>query len=769
MTRLLVRGGMGVPGRLSVENPVFHSSSCASLAQRRCAVSGVRLALVGLVVGAWAPAAWAQSPAANAPAATLAPVTVYGSGSALDPTIGYVAPETVTATKTDTPVIEVPQSISVVTQDQIREQGAQTLNQVLRYTSGVAPETRGSAATRLDQFTVRGFGATTFLDGLRVFGSRDALPQVDAYRLERVDVLKGPSSVMFGQGGPGGLVNQISKRPLAERLNEVEVQVGNFDYRRANFDFSGLVDDNRTFLYRLTGAGYLSDGQIDATKERRYFVSPSLTWQPDGDTRLTLLTHFQRDPHMGSYGGVPAYRSVFDAPDGIKLKPGFYDGDAGFETSDRRHHSVGYQFEHRFNDRFTVRSNARYLHAEGIYRSVYTNSGGSGTGYVDPDFLILNRSMGGTNVEMDTFAIDNHLQARFSTGALAHTALVGFDFNHLDSDTTSSLFTAAPPLDVFNPDYHMDVGPLTWSSQANQRQYQTGVYAQDQIKIERLSVLLGGRYDWARTTTDSTSLVNGVRTHTPARSEAFTGRAGLIYNFDNGVAPYVSYSESFEPQSGTGPDDKPFDPLEGTQYEVGVKYQPVGTRSLFTVAAFDIRRKNLLTAIPGCVGPRCQEQAGEVKTQGLELEARAEPVRGLSLIGNYAYMDNEYTKDEATASRPSLVGKRLTGVPRHQASVWARYQVQTGGLAGLGVGAGVRYLGSTQGDADNTFKVPAATLVDALIDYDLGRASPSLKGMNVALNVSNLFDKEYVASCLGQAWCWYGYQRSVKATLRYRW
>ncbi len=756
---------------------ISNSQMTAMTRQSPCTIA-VRLALTALSLSAvaTAQAQTAQSEAASAPnsassasAATpiLAPVTVLGNGSAFDPTVGYVARESVTATKTDTPIIEIPQSISVITQDQMREQGANTLNQILRYSAGVAPETRGSAATRLDQFNVRGFAAASFLDGMRVFGSRDALPQVDAYRLERVDVLKGPSSVMFGQGGPGGIVNQISKRPLTERLNEVEVQAGNFDYRRTNFDFSGPLDEDKTFLYRLTGSAYRSDGQIDHTKERRYFVAPSFTWQPNSDTRLTLLTNFQRDPHMGSYGGVPAIRSIFDAPDGRKLKPGFYDGDAGFEKSDRKHHSVGYQFEHRFNDTMTVRSNARYLHAEGIYRSVYTNS--SGTGYLDPDATLLNRSKGGTNVKMDVYTLDNHLQAKFNTGALQHTALFGVDFAHLDSDTRASQFNAAPPLDVFNPDYHQNIGPLTWLSQTNQRQYQTGLYAQDQIKIDKLSILMGGRYDWSRTMSDATSLVTGAKTHTPQRAEAFTGRVGMIYNFDNGIAPYVSYSESFEPQSGTDRNGRPFDPTEGEQYEVGVKYQPAGTTALFSAAAFDTRRKNLLTSIPGCVGAGCQEQTGELRTQGFEFEARAEPLRGLSVIGNYSYIDNQYTKDNASPTRPSLKGKTPYGVPTHQASAWARYQLQSGPLAGLGLGAGVRYLGTSAGSEQNTFKVPAATLVDAVIDYDLGRATPALKGVNVALNVSNLFDKEYLASCYSESWCWYGYQRSVRASLRYRW
>lgn len=715
------------------------------------------LAAIIFTMGAGAPVYAQQAETAT----QLAPVTVVGSSGEA---IGYVAEQTSTATKTDTPLIEVPQSISVITEEQMREQGAQTLNQVLRYTSGIAPETRGATASRLDQFTVRGFSATTLLDGLRVFGSRDALPQVDAYRLQQVDVLKGPSSVMFGQGGPGGVVNQISKRPTSEARNEVELQVGNFDYQRANFDFSGPVDESGVFLYRLTGSGYTSDGQLTNTEESRYFISPSFTWQPSRDTRLTLLANLQRDPDMGSYGSVPRVRTLVDAPDGYRLPADFYDGDAGFETSDRRNHSIGYDFEHRFNDAVAVRSNARYLHAEGVYRSVYSN------GYVPgSDYRLLARSKGGTDVSMDTYVIDNHLQGTFYAGSMQHTVVAGVDFAHLDSDTLASSYDATLPLDAFNPNYRQNIGSLNWVSDTNQRQYQTGLYLQDQIKIDRLSVLLGGRYDWSRTVSNGTSLTTSAPTSSATRAEAFTGRLGLIYNFDNGIAPYISYAQSFEPQSGTDANNKAFDPLEGEQYEIGVKYKPPGANTLYSVAAFDTRRNNMLTSIPGCVGSRCQEQTGELRTQGLELEARSEFARGLSLIANYSYIANEYTKDNATATRPSLEGTTPYGIPKHQASVWARYQLQGGPLAGLGVAAGARYLGTSSGGTNNAFKVPAATLVDLALDYDLERASPSLKGLSVALNVNNLLDKEYVASCYSEDWCWYGYQRSVRASLRYQW
>ena len=717
----------------------------------------------------------APAPAASSgDALVLAPVTVSGmADSALAPTVGYVARASVSATKTDTPLIETPQSVSVVTREQITEQGAQTLNQVLRYTAGVATESRGATATRLDQFTVRGFSASTYLDGLRVFGGRDALPQVDAYRLERVDVLKGPASVMYGQGGPGGVVNQVSKRPLEETLREVEVQVGNYDYRRANFDFGGPVDEEGKYLYRLVGSGYLSDGQVKDTKERRYFVAPAFTWKPNGDTSLTVLTNFQRDPDMGSYGSLSSMRTLQRAPDGIRLPADYYDGDANFEKSDRKSYSLGYVLDHRFNDTFKATQSLRWTRSEATYRSVYGASN-SNFGYLDPNYLYQQRASIATDVDVGALTIDNNMQARFNTGAFGHTVLLGFDYQHVKTDTLSG-FGSAPPLYVLNPDNHQNIPVPAFSTDATSKQYQTGLYFQDQIKIDRLSVLLGGRYDWSRTVGETTTIASGRVAPSSLNAEAFTGRLGVIYNFDNGVAPYFSYSESFEPQSGTGWQNVPFKPIEGNQYEVGIKYQPPGSATMLSFAAFDIRRENMTTTDPdpthicGTAGGRCSIQAGELRTQGIELEAKTEPLRGLTLVAAYSLMNNEYTKANPSLAGLDLKGKTPVGVPSQQASAWARYQLQDGPLAGMGVGGGVRYIGSSYANDTNTMKVPSVTLFDLMLDYDLGRVSPSLKGMQVALNVQNLFDKEYIASCSGDSWCWYGYQRSVKASLRYRW
>lgn len=711
-----------------------------------------------------------RAPAMSGETVSLAPVVVQGLGdTGTGQTFGVVASVAGTGTKTDTPLLETPQSISVITQAQMAQQGANTLNQVLRYTPGVVVETRGATATRLDQLTIRGFSATTYVDGLRVFGGRDALPQVDAYRLERVDVLKGPSSVMYGQGGPGGVVNQISKRPVDGQVNEIGVEVGTNSLWRGTADVGGRLNDDGTLLYRVVGSGYMADGQLHDTKERRYYVSPSFLWQPTVDTRLTVLTHFQHDPDMGAYGALPAMGTLYELPDGSRFSRGFYDGDKGFERSDRKNHSLGYEFEHRFNDTFKATQKLRYVHADAEYRSVYSS------GWADPGtYRYLKRGLIGTDVKFDALTVDNNLLANFSTGPFDHTALLGFDYQRVKTNTLSSSAAGSfLNLDTWNPNYDMGFTLPAFSNDQTQTQYQTGLYFQDQIKLGRLSMLLGGRYDWARTNTNATNLTTGVGRHTPQRAQDFTGRVGLLYLFDNGVAPYVSYSQSFEPQNGTGWDGKPFDPIEGEQYEVGVKYEPAGSRTLLTAAIYDLRRKNLTTTDPDptriCNGSRCSIQAGEVRTRGLELEAKTEPLDGLSVVASYSWMQNAYVKDNPNAAGVSMKGTQPAGIPKHQASAWARYELQSGALAGLGLGAGVRYLGEAWGNASNTFRVPGATLFDLGLDYDLGRYQPALKGWQASLNVANVFDKRYVASCLDEAWCWYGYDRTVKAALRYRW
>jgi iron complex outermembrane receptor protein len=701
------------------------------------------MVLTGLMVPAVAGAQEDNSGAA----VELPALTVTGQQeTALTPVTGYVANRQATGTKTDTPLIETPQSISVIPADQIRDQNAQSLNQAVRYTAGVTPETRGAVSTRYDQLTIRGFDADTYWNGLKLQSLYYAVPQLDPFLLERVEVLKGPTSVLYGQSPAGGLINQVSKRPLATPQNEVGFEFGTNNHLRGTADFTGPIDDEGKFLYRFSAVGLTEDGQFRTTENERVALAPSFTWRPDEDTSLTLFGLYQRDPESNSYGGVPPQGTVLANPLG-KIPVDFYDGDPSFEQYDRTQTSVAYDFDKRLSDTWSVRLNGRWLRTEADYDSVYANG-------LAPDFRTLFRGVATSREAMDSYTLDNQVEGRLTTGPVNHTILAGFDYQRLDGHYAPG-FGVGPTQDVFAPVYGLPIVPPA-TSRTDLKVNQYGVYLQDQLQLGGFILTLAGRSDWVESKT-------ATEFGTSRKSDqALTGRAGLTYVFENGIAPYVSYAESFTPQTGTDFFGNLFDPEEGTQYEAGVKYQPPGTNSLFTAAVFELTRSNLLTTDPD--RPGFSVQSGEARSRGIELEAKVGLTDQLDLIGAYTYLDTEYTEDN-----DGREGFRLAAIPRHQASGWAMYRMPEGSaLEGLSLGGGVRFTGSTV-NAANTFKVPSFTLVDAAVSYDLEALSPKLAGAEVSINAKNIFNKEYVASCYFGEWCAYGFERTVTAGLRYRW
>lgn len=715
----------------------------------------------------------------NGGAMELQATTISAADRADSPTgpvAGYVATRSLSGTKTDTAVIETPQSISIVTKDQMRAQNAESLNQILRYSAAVVPETRGATASRLDQLTIRGFAPSTYLDGLRVPSRRDALPQKDAFDLERVEVLRGPASVLYGQGTPSGVINMVTKRPLDTPFHEVGVEYGTFNKKRTTFDLSGPIDDQGVYAYRVAGLFDEADGQVEHTETRRQSLSSAFTWRPDEATSLTLLGHFQKDPQGASYGSVPAWGSVLHSPTGRKIDVDFYDGEKNFEKSDREYYSLGYAFEHHVDDVWTVRQNARYLRAEGVYRSLYNS-------YLRADYRTSKRSTIATDVDMDAYNLDNQLQAKFDTGPLQHTLLMGLDYQNTSTDTKAG-YGSGPDLDIFDPVYGAPVATPAFTTDATSRSEQTGVYLQEQMKWDQWVLLLGGRYDWASTDSTTKTLSSGAKSKSSLDSKAFTGRVGLVYLFENGLAPYASYAESFNPQSGTGYGGSVFKPTEGKQYEIGIKYQPPGSNSFITAAIFDLRQSNVPTIDPDpthlCGNGRCNIQDGEQQSRGFELEGKASLNDNLDITAAYAYLDNRASKSNSTAQYapvsdvgvgPAIPVKGTTtyGLPRHTASAWADYTFHDGQLKGFGAGAGARYVGSSWGDTANTLKVPGYTLFDAAVHYDIANIANPKDNLRLALNATNLANKEYVASCLSYSWCWYGSQRTVQASATYRW
>lgn len=671
--------------------------------------------------------------------------------TAIGPVNGYVARRSATATKTDTPLVETSQSISVVTRDQIDQQGAMSLNQAVRYTSGVTPKSRGAVGTRYDLLKVRGFDAVSYLNGLKLQKMNFVSPQVDPYLLERIEILKGPASVLYGQSPTGGLLNQIAKRPTDFTFGEVGVRFGNYAHRDVTFDFGGPVDKDGKVLYRLTGIAQEEDGQVDQSKSKRIAIAPAVSWLPDPDTTLTLTGLYQSDPAAGNYAGVPAKGSVLSNPLG-QIPRNFNPGEPSLEVFNRQQSQFGYFFQHRFNDQVTVRSNGQVFDTTQDYGGVYGSS-------LSANNRTLTRAYTVSHDELTSLAFDNQIETKFATGSLTHTMLTGFDVQSWDgfyrSGTISGAANGVPSIDIFAPVYGLPVAsPTLKRTDVVGTQY--GLYAQDEIRFDRWVATIAGRMDWAELTTS----VQGLSPQATA-DQAPTGRAGLLYLFDSGIAPYVSFAQSFSPQSGTDARGKAFDPEHGQQYEAGIKYQPPGYNTLFTAAVFDLTRQNLLTA--DLQNPTYSVQVGAARSRGIELEVKQSIDRTLNIVASYTYLDTVYTRDNS-----GLQGLVPVGVPHHMAALWGYYSFAPEVFDGLSIGAGVRYMGSTF-STNNAIEVPSYTLVDATLNYDLGKASVRFKGLTFNLNAKNLFDTTYVGACYTSTTCAYGFGRTVVAGLRYRW
>ncbi len=681
---------------------------------------------------------------------TLTPIVLSAEGEGSDgkgPVKGYVAKNSSTASKTGTPLIETQQSISVITRDQIEAQNAQTLGDVLGYTPGVVAQPFG-ADPRFDSPIIRGFDGRQmqYLNGLRMMRTAGA-PAVEIYGLERVDVLRGPASVMYGQGNPGGIVNMVSKRPVFESFGEVGTRVGSFDTYGGFFDFGGPIGEDSDFAYRLTGLAKTAGAQTDNLDNDRYFIAPAFTWKPDEDTKLTILTSVQHDNPSTPSALPSAY--VLN-PAGYRLPRDFYVGDRSFDKSDRTLTNLGYEFEHRINDVWTFRQNFRYSNFDWNYQSLGMSSFG-----LLPDGHTLRRNATFQEELLKTFNVDNNLQADFSTGEVDHKLLFGLDYRYFDNDARTRFFQATP-LDVLNPVYG---GPITLISATTDTHVksqlsQLGVYVQDELAWSNWRATLALRQDWASSagaSVNNLGLLGPEERSLDRDDQRLTGRAGISYLFDNGIAPYLSYATSFEPVVTSGTSGTTFKPTTGEQYEAGVKYQPLGWNGFFSAAVYDLRQKNVLRTI----GPGIQGQIGEVHSQGVELEGVVSLDEGLDLRAAYTYT-------RAEIGQGADNGKRLENVPEHSASLWLSYTIHDdSALDGLGIGGGVRYIGQRFGNSANTFDMDGVTLFDAALTY-------KKNGYKASLNIQNIADEKYVASC-GSFGCYYGDGRTIMGKLSYSW
>ncbi|MEN4980179.1 ferrichrome porin FhuA [Erwinia billingiae] len=712
-----------------------------------------RLALlVAMTISSSAYAANEQTLTVSADANSAAP-----QESAWGPAPTIAAKHSATGTKTDTPIEKNPQSVSVVTSEEMALHGVSTVKGAFNYTPGVLTGNRGSSNV-IDALSIRGFSETNtnqYLDGLKLQGDNYSEFAIDPYFLERAELLRGPASVLYGKSNPGGVVALVSKRPTTETLREVQFKMGTDNLFSTGFDFGGAIDDAGVYSYRLTGQAWSQDAQQDMQKEKRYTIAPSFSWQPDANTNFTLLTYFQNEPQTGYYGWLPREGTVVPITDANgrsqKLPTDFDEGEASNKIS-RNTKMIGYNFSHSFNDTWTVRQNLRYADLRTDYRSIYGNG-------FDATNNTITRGVALSEETLNQFAVDNQAQAKFGTGDVDHTLLLGVDYQRTRNDIDGN-FGSASPLSALNPLYGNDAYALNFPYQYLNKQEQTGLYAQDQMEWDHWVMTLGGRYDYAMTS----ALNRNGNTEIKGHDQAFTWRGGLNYVFDNGVAPYFSYSESFIPTTGTTASGQPFDPSRAKQYEAGVKYVPKDRPIVITGAVYQLTKTKNLTADPGNV--LFSNQGGEIRSRGVELEAKAAVNANVNVTAAYTYTDAEYTHDTL------LQGKTPVQVPKNMASLWTDYTFNETSLSGLTVGAGVRYVGESKGlyssgdKANQNFNVASYTTVDALVKYDLGRFG--LPGSSLAVNVNNLFDRDYVASCYRDYACYWGAERQVVGTATFR-
>ena len=635
----------------------------------------------------------------------------------------YYVPETSTGIIPS--MLENPQSVQVIPRQVLEDQQVLDLDEALRNIGGASVS---STEGRGFQVNLRGFeGVPVFRDGFRLYspnGNGDAAGQnfPEIANIERIEVLRGPASALFGQIDPGGAVNVVTKKPLETPFAEVALQVGSDGLLRPRIDVSGPLSENGNLLYRLNAVYLSEDGFRDFDQDiERFFVSPSLTWKISDRTDLNLQLEYLDDQRPLDTGLVAFGDGLADIPQDRVL------GELDDEISSE-YFSAGYTLEHRFSDNWQLRNAFRYIrNADDISAALsFPFIGG-----LDEATGTLNRVFGEQEVVNTTYALQTNAVGEFSTGPIDHRLLLGLDLARYELKSESFTdFSLRIPINIFNPVYGAVARPERSDEILSGDGIDTDslrIYVQDQMQItDDLSLVAGISYETTEQTT--TDLIDEAESE--LNEDAFTPLIGLVYQPLDNLSLYANYSQSFLPNSAVTIAGDPLEPEEGEGFEVGVKAELLDQRLLATLAYFNLTKQNVATADP--TNPRFSVATGEQQSEGIELDIIGEILPGWNIIGSYAYIDAEVTEDNRVEP-----GNRLPGVPEHSASVWTTYKIQSGDLAGLGFGLGFNWVDKRQGDLDNSFDLDSYFLTNAAISY--GRDN-----WQFALNFRNLFDVDFV-------------------------
>lgn len=653
-----------------------------------------------------------------------------------------------TGTKTDAALTEIPQSISIITAQEFNDRAAVNLQDVIRYSAGAASELNG-VDTRGDFLAVRGTGAEQYLDGLNrmpgfIYGGR-----LEIFTVERAELLRGPSSTLYGGGGAGGILNSVSKRPKTVFGGEIGLMYGTDDLKQLQFDITGPLAPGLSARF----VGLVRDGHLQQESQRndRITVMPAVTFKPGPDTEVTFIGVYQRD-RLGSQTYLPTSKTV-DATGPERISNDFYLGEPGFNHTFADYYAATILLTHNFSDRFSFNSRNRFFEQDVDYQEVFGYIGDfdgdaifDPIAYEDAGRTIAQRAWYLNRAQYNGFNSDNNLVLSFDTGPLTHQILAGFDYTTFREDKEEG-FGQAPGLDLYNPVYGVPfVSGVGWTTDT--KNSQLGFYFQNQIRAwDRVSLVFGARHDHVRSKVNGTPLED---------NKAWTFRGGIIADLVKGVSPYFNYSESFLPVFGSNFFGVPYVPRTGRQYEAGIKFQP-SSRMLFTIAAYDIKEQNILIADPDELQNFIQ--GGSSRSRGVEAEANIRLPGDFSLTASYSYTRAEYLVVDGRKR-----GDRRENLPEHQASAWVAKGFDLGNDLGAKLGAGVRY----QGDKvsfDQLYRIAPVTLVDAMVELNY-------QDWTFSVNGANIFDKKvytncsYTAAPIDEGYCYMGKDRTVMATLR---
>lgn len=660
----------------------------------------------------------------------------------LDTIVVYADSYRTAATKTSLDPQDAPMSYSRIDQRTLEERHADTAAAALRYEPGVSTESRGTV-TLFDEYSIRGFDVgVSYYDGLQLpkFYNGNLQPQVDAYATEAIEVVKGSASSLYGYGSPGGIVNQVSKVPSAISAHQLRLRGGNQNLKEVAIDSTGALSDN--INYRLVALGRQKDGQMVETEEERVMVNPSLSFDVNDDLSILASVYYQNDPHQLTSTPLPGPGTIKDASYG-KLDSDAYAGDnwSNFEK-ELLMPTISVNWD--LTDKLTFKHISRYTDADSHQQNTYHfEYPGYVTIFVPGTDYELVRTAYTTDESIKSYATDNHLLFDVDTGAVNHNLLLGIEYQDAEYsfDYSTSDFGGAPTLDLSNPNYNQidDSLQLTQAQNDIINVKQLGYYLQDQMSVNDLTFIVGARHDKYEQTVDD-QLAN---TSTDYNDSNTSGRVAAIYKFANGISPFASYSQSYQPLVGKDEDTgEPYESVTAEQIEAGLKYADASTTA--SLALYKITRENEL--VPDIYNYRKFKQVGETESKGFEASLTNRVNDWMDIAASYSLTDAEIIRDDA-----EFIGNTPAQIAKHQANLWSNFYP----TENLKINLGVRYQGGMEIDKANSGTLPSVTLVDLGAHYRVN------DWLSTAFSVSNLLDKRYVGSCFDSNNCWMGPERQM--------